>query len=157
MKKISYLIIGLICVWWGVQIHNQIYTLNMENNNDLAIYLNAFERFPDTWNTVRGSYFLSDHLDPSIFILAPIYKVFGLDGLIFFIPFLVIFLPLWILDKAFRFNWYILLLFGLFLSFHPGTQNSFLAGVFHGNSLMPLGLSLVVYFWKVNLENDNNI
>lgn len=166
MKKLSYIIIGLICLAYGVLSYKSIISGNNEGVTDLSIYTNAWERFPNTWNTVRGSDYLADHLSPSVYLMTPIYKLGGLTGVIFFVPFLVIFLPLLVLDKAFKLNWYSLLLGGIFLALHPLTQNSLLFGAFHGNSLAPLGFALVnatfqktrwfylVYFLTLAVKED---
>lgn len=147
MKKIVYLFIGLICIGYGLLSYQSLVSGNNDGVSDLSIYTNLFDRLTN-WNTVRGSDFFADHLSPSVLILAPIYRILGLNGLVFLIPFIVILLPIWILDKAFSLNWYQLLLSGLFVGLHPATGNSLLFGVFHGNSLAPLGLIMVVYFWK---------
>lgn len=148
-KYTIYLFLTFICVWWGFQIKSNLYTFSDEGFPDLAIYLNQFELWKGldftSHNSVRGAYTFSDHLDPSIMILTPFYALGGISALIFLIPFLVIFLPVFILDKTFKFSALQVFVFGAFLAFHPLTQNSLLFGVLHSNSLAPLAVALVVW------------
>jgi uncharacterized membrane protein len=155
-NKIVYFFIFSICIFYSWKMYELLLGFRNESAHDLAIYIQSLSNWMSgdfvSDNTVRGTNHFLDHQSFSMILLAPL-SLFGLWGIVIATPLLAILFPLFFFHKGLekmgaKVGWLFLLISGLFLAFHPYTQNALLFGGMRSSIWALFTLSLLWWtYW----------
>ena len=155
MKKISYFIILMGCLWYSWLNYMLLVSLVSEGSHDLAIYVEQLHRWAHldftSANSIRGTWALLDHQAFSMILLTPL-GFLGLPGLLIATPIMAILLPIYLIDKGLQkrdmhLSALHILLFGIFMLMNPYMQNAMLFGGFRSSVWAGLTVAMLFYAW----------